>query len=612
MTGVIATIPKFQFSNATGTPLANGTLTVYLSGTTTLTNTWQDYALTSLNTNPIILDSRGECVLWLDPTVTYKFVLKNSSGVVQWTQDNISGAAPGSIVSDYAASNGASKIGGGDQVVSSISTLRTLLKTSPSKNAYVTGYYAAGDGGGGAYFYDSTDTASADNGGTIIVAADGGRWKLSVVDSVSNGQFGAKNDSVSDDTTFNQNAINWCILKNKDLNINGLSRITASLNIDRQVDGAAFDSYFNIFSDSGGGFYVDTAIPIFSSTIAFTTAPVTQLSAFINLRFIASSSLIAAYVLNGARFLRTQFTGCSFSKIKLLVSTTYVQSIYFTNCNARRWTGTFFKVTPQAYDIQVIGGLYEAGDACFDISSPIGCKFWTQIEGMTGTALKINGAQSVDISCYLEANGLDMDCRTGGLSNFGINLHGSYISHLAGSGYSVKWGTSSGCVSLGNWHTGDMHDLQADSLVEINDKAQGSISNGDAATNRGYRESSSALSLIIRGSASASYTTSAVSSKYTINGRLVTVHFTCTLTSTATNPADQIFITGGLFETSSINGVLCGNLEVVGSTQNNGISSAFVSSLSPLRVLSSIAILPANVSGNAFTVRGLLVYSTNS
>jgi hypothetical protein len=92
MTGVIASIPKFQFSNATGTPLANGTLTVYLAGTTTLTNTWQDYQLTSLNTNPVVLDSRGECVLWLDSAVTYKFVLKNSAGVVQWTQDNLSSA----------------------------------------------------------------------------------------------------------------------------------------------------------------------------------------------------------------------------------------------------------------------------------------------------------------------------------------------------------------------------------------------------------------------------------------------------------------------------------------------------------------------------------------
>jgi parallel beta-helix repeat protein len=113
MTGVIAVIPKFQFSNATGTPLASGSLTVYLAGTTTLTNTFQDYQLISANTNPVILDSRGECVLWLDSTVTYKFVLKNSAGVVQWTQDNLSGAgaAAAALESALAASGGSAKVG---------------------------------------------------------------------------------------------------------------------------------------------------------------------------------------------------------------------------------------------------------------------------------------------------------------------------------------------------------------------------------------------------------------------------------------------------------------------------------------------------------------------
>lgn len=89
MTGVIATLPKFQFSNAIGLPLSGGTLTSYLAGTTTPVTTYQDQALTIANTNPISLDSRGECLLWLDSTKTYKFVLKSALGVTQWTVDNI-------------------------------------------------------------------------------------------------------------------------------------------------------------------------------------------------------------------------------------------------------------------------------------------------------------------------------------------------------------------------------------------------------------------------------------------------------------------------------------------------------------------------------------------
>lgn len=92
MAGVALVNPKIPFYDALGVPLVGGTLDVYLAGTTTRTNTWQDKAQTTLNTNPIVLDSRGECTLWADDALKYKFVLKNSAGVQQWSVDNISGA----------------------------------------------------------------------------------------------------------------------------------------------------------------------------------------------------------------------------------------------------------------------------------------------------------------------------------------------------------------------------------------------------------------------------------------------------------------------------------------------------------------------------------------
>ena len=93
MTGVAPVSAKMQFSDASGIPLAGGLIDVYLAGTTTRTDTWQDRALSTLNTNPIVLDARGECLIWTDGDIAYKFVLKNSLGVVQWTMDNITGAA---------------------------------------------------------------------------------------------------------------------------------------------------------------------------------------------------------------------------------------------------------------------------------------------------------------------------------------------------------------------------------------------------------------------------------------------------------------------------------------------------------------------------------------
>lgn len=96
---------------------------------------------------------------------------------------------------------GASLIGRNTQVVDSVSVLRTLSKTSPSKYAQTTGYYAPGDGGHGLYWLDVSDTTSIDNGSTTIVAADGGRWKLILLDDITLRQFGAKGDDSANDST---------------------------------------------------------------------------------------------------------------------------------------------------------------------------------------------------------------------------------------------------------------------------------------------------------------------------------------------------------------------------------------------------------------------------
>lgn len=131
MTGVIATIPQFQFSSSTGVPLALGTLTVYLAGTTTPTDTWQDQALSTLNTNPVQLDSSGSCVLWLDSTKSYKFILKNAAGAIQWTRDNIAGA-DAHLRGDLAAFSGSSLVNGTwfGGVVATVAQLATSIGAS--------------------------------------------------------------------------------------------------------------------------------------------------------------------------------------------------------------------------------------------------------------------------------------------------------------------------------------------------------------------------------------------------------------------------------------------------------------------------------------------------
>ncbi len=81
------TNPKFQAFDGNGAPLSGGKLYTYTSGGSTAKTTYSNRACTSANDNPVVLDSRGECVVY--GKGGYKFVLKNSDGVTIWTFDDI-------------------------------------------------------------------------------------------------------------------------------------------------------------------------------------------------------------------------------------------------------------------------------------------------------------------------------------------------------------------------------------------------------------------------------------------------------------------------------------------------------------------------------------------
>lgn len=82
---------KVQFLDGNGNPLNGGKLYTYTAGTTTPTATYSDTAGTA-NANPVILDSAGRATVFLSSATTYKFVLKTSADVTQWTMDYISPA----------------------------------------------------------------------------------------------------------------------------------------------------------------------------------------------------------------------------------------------------------------------------------------------------------------------------------------------------------------------------------------------------------------------------------------------------------------------------------------------------------------------------------------
>jgi hypothetical protein len=89
MTTYISPQPKLQFLDNNGVPLSGGKVYTYSAGTTTPLTTYTDYTGNTANSNPVILDSRGECSIWLG-TSSYKFKLTTSTDVEVWTVDNIS------------------------------------------------------------------------------------------------------------------------------------------------------------------------------------------------------------------------------------------------------------------------------------------------------------------------------------------------------------------------------------------------------------------------------------------------------------------------------------------------------------------------------------------
>jgi hypothetical protein len=99
---VLTPSPKTAFVDAAGEPLVGGQLYTYIAGTTTLQATYTDSTATTANTNPIILDSRGEANVWLGGAI-YKFVLKDADDALIWTVDNIS--APTAAVSPVLSGN---------------------------------------------------------------------------------------------------------------------------------------------------------------------------------------------------------------------------------------------------------------------------------------------------------------------------------------------------------------------------------------------------------------------------------------------------------------------------------------------------------------------------
>jgi hypothetical protein len=140
--------PRLHFDDGAGNPAVGYKLFTYQAGTTTKANTYTDASGGTPNTNPVILDSRGECDCWLTAGAKYKYVLSppddsdpptnpvftvdNIVGVTDLNNVNLTGiptgptAAPGTNTNQLATTS---------FVIAELAALQAQSLANPIRNA---------------------------------------------------------------------------------------------------------------------------------------------------------------------------------------------------------------------------------------------------------------------------------------------------------------------------------------------------------------------------------------------------------------------------------------------------------------------------------------------
>jgi hypothetical protein len=142
--------PKFRASDDTGAPLAGGKLYTYeAGGAVTPKTTYDAYTGGSANTNPVILDARGEADVFGDGM--YYFVLTDANDVQQWVEDNVTG---------FSTTAGSESVAG---VLQLATDAETITGTNATKATHPRGVKAA------SAFFILPSKTTMDNADTIAI-----------------------------------------------------------------------------------------------------------------------------------------------------------------------------------------------------------------------------------------------------------------------------------------------------------------------------------------------------------------------------------------------------------------------------------------------------------
>jgi hypothetical protein len=225
MGALLSPVPVMRFYDNNNNPLAGGQLFTYQAGTTTPVATYTDSTASTANTNPIILNARGEAPVWLLPAQAYKFVLEDANGNTIWTCDQITSPAPVAVgnMHDELGSGGAPGFAANVDFTPGTTTTLTLSQgygasaniwvafdgaeqgpDSYSLNGATLTFTAPIPVGVNKVFVKGGTTLSIGTPGagsvTTASLAPGSQLYNRVFDIKSAKDYGAKGDGVTDDT----------------------------------------------------------------------------------------------------------------------------------------------------------------------------------------------------------------------------------------------------------------------------------------------------------------------------------------------------------------------------------------------------------------------------
>jgi len=212
-------LPRWQFLDATGNPLAGGFVNTYAAGTSTPQATYADNTGLILNSNPVTLDSTGAATIWLG-TNSYRICVKNAASVQQWCADNVPGAGVASTVTAITAITGPNFLNGNTDITQN--TAATSGANQSSYNFCIDGSYWTGSSSAkDKWCWASSMGTGTNPTSTLNLTHSGspGAASFELPNATFSGpnpqidvtSFGAKCDGSTDDTVAIQAAINSAV-----------------------------------------------------------------------------------------------------------------------------------------------------------------------------------------------------------------------------------------------------------------------------------------------------------------------------------------------------------------------------------------------------------------